>query len=75
MSPRQKDLVGTIERMTREHGYPPTMAEVAKSMNVSRTRIDTLARECQRKGALAWQPGKARSWKILQSSINEPQAG
>lgn len=68
MSPRQKDLVSTIQRMTSEQGYPPTLAELAKSMNVSRTRIDQLARECERKGALAWEPGKARTWKVLQSS-------
>lgn len=75
MSPRQMDLMNAIEQMTNERGHPPTLAELAKAMNVSRTRIDQLARECERKGALAWQPGKARTWKVLQPSANGLQAG
>jgi repressor LexA len=38
-TPRQKDCLATIITLLDLHGYPPTVREVARAMNLSITRV------------------------------------
>lgn len=64
LSKRQTELVETIERLTRDRGFPPSLREVAVAMDVSFGRVGQLARSTQAKGAIAREPGIARSWRV-----------
>lgn len=65
LSPRQRQLVCTIEQLTRERGFPPSMKEVAAVMNVHTSRISQLAAETAWKGAITRTPGCSRSWRVV----------
>jgi SOS-response transcriptional repressor LexA len=68
LSPRQRQLLATIEKLTRDRdGLPPTLREVSAAMNVHPSRVAQLARSAEEKGALAREPRTARSWKIIKS--------
>jgi repressor LexA len=65
LSPRQAELCQTIETMTAERGYSPSLREVAERMGLTHGRVAQLARSTERKGALARAPGVARSWRVV----------
>jgi repressor LexA len=72
LSKRQRELAETIERLTRDRGYPPSLREVAAAMDVSFGRIGQLARSTQAKGAIAREPGIARSWRVVKPAPSAP---
>jgi SOS-response transcriptional repressor LexA len=65
LSKRQAELCETIERLTAERGFSPSMREVAERMGLTHGRVAQLARSTERKGALARAPGIARGWRVL----------
>jgi SOS-response transcriptional repressor LexA len=68
LSKRQAELCQTIEVMTAERGFVPSMREVAERMGLTHGRVAQLARSTERKGALARAPGVARSWRVVPPS-------
>ncbi len=65
LSRRQQQLIETVERLTRERGFPPTLREAAAAMGVCFSRVGQLARTAQAKGAMTREPGAARSWRVV----------
>lgn len=64
LSPRQRQLVETIEQLTAANGWPPTAAEAAAAMQCHRSRVQQLARSTEEKGWLVRRPRAARSWRV-----------
>jgi hypothetical protein len=65
LSPRQRQLVSTIEALTIEKRFPPTLAEVAVSLGINPSRAKALADEAVRRGFLTHEPRRARSWCVV----------
>ena len=65
LTPRQRQLVNTLERLTAARGFPPTVAELAREMGLHHSRIHQLALSTERKGYLAREPKIARSWRAV----------
>lgn len=66
LSPRQGVLLTYIETFLLEHGYIPTLAEMAKSLGVSSLQAvkDHLA-ALERKGYVRRSPGRPRAIELL----------
>lgn len=63
---RQREIIRTIVRLTRDAGYPPTIREVMTehgfaTPNAVAQHLKTL----RRKGWVIWEPGKARTLRII----------
>ena len=64
---RQKQLLATIQRLSSDRGFPPSLAECADVMLLHRSRCAALARVLEGRGLLAHEPRVARSWRVLHS--------
>jgi SOS-response transcriptional repressor LexA len=71
LSPRQKQLIETIERMTADRGFPPTLVECAAAMGLHPSRIHQLASTTERKGWLCREPKIARSWRVVRPDTSK----
>ena len=72
LSPRQRQLVETIETLTASRGFPPSMSEAAVAMGLHRSRVAQLAESAAKKGAIAREPRAARSWRVVKTA--QPKA-
>ena len=61
LSPRQRQLCDTIEKLTKARGgIPPTYVELAGEMRCHPSRIAQLVRSTAEKGAITREPRMAR---------------
>lgn len=68
LPPRQKEVVRLIAELTEEHGYPPTLAELAKSMGLrNRMTVHQHVAALKKKGIVRWEPGLNRSLRLVDS--------
>lgn len=65
MTPRERDLIAAVERLTARHGWPPSIEELAAEISVSSSRIKQLVTRCVERRALHREPGKARGLRVL----------
>ena len=66
LPPRQRDVVNHIVQLTEEHGYPPTLAELAAAMGLrNRMTIHQHVAALKKKGVVHWEPGLNRSLKLV----------
>jgi SOS-response transcriptional repressor LexA len=65
LSPRQAELVAVVERLTAQAGYPPSCREIAAVMGVHYSRAHQLIASAAARGAVARDPGKMRSVRVL----------
>jgi repressor LexA len=66
LSPRQKDVVRLISQLTEEHGYPPTLAELARALGLkNRMTVHQHVAALKKKGVVRWEPGLNRSLRIV----------
>jgi SOS-response transcriptional repressor LexA len=65
LSPRQRDFARAVATLTKQRGFPPTLAEVAKELSVSLPRAAQLATTCQARGAVTREPRVARSLRVV----------
>lgn len=72
LSPRQRQFVQVIERLTADRGFPPTLREIAREMNVHFTRAHQLARSTEWKGFLRREPKVARSIRVVTKPAAKP---
>lgn len=70
LSARQTELCSVLERLTAERGFVPSVREIAAAMNVHPSRVSQLARSAAAKGAIAWEPGTARSWRVVRQPLD-----
>lgn len=68
LSPRQKQLCETIETLTAARGFSPSVRELARTMNVSIARVSQLVASSEAKGAVAREPGLARSIRVVKAA-------
>lgn len=63
---RQKDVVQQIISLTEEHGYPPTLAELATALGLrNRMTVHQHVAALKKKGLVHWEPGLNRSLKVV----------
>jgi len=66
LPPRQRDVVNHIVALTEEHGYPPTLAELAIAMGLrNRMTVHQHVAALKKKGVVHWEPGLNRSLKLV----------
>lgn len=66
LPPRQKDVIKYIIELTEEHGYPPTLAELAKALGLrNRMTVHQHVAALKKKGFVHWEPGLNRSLKVI----------
>ncbi len=55
LPPRQKDVLKYIIGLTEEHGYPPTLAELAKALGLrNRMTVHQHVAALKKKGLVHW---------------------
>jgi repressor LexA len=72
LTPRQLAIVDFIRQFTREHGYSPTLNEIAAQMNVSKVTIFEHMKALERKGAVVRSYHKARSVELAPQLAHAP---
>jgi repressor LexA len=66
LPPRQRDVLRYIIELTEEHGYPPTLAELAKALGLrNRMTVHQHVAALKKKGFVHWEPGLNRSLKVI----------
>src|ERR1700734_4123688 len=72
---RQRDVLRFIVELTQEHGYPPTLAELAKALGLkNRMTVHQHVVALKKKGLVQWEPGLNRSLRILNHLEIAPEA-
>jgi repressor LexA len=72
---RQKDVLSLILTLTEEHGYPPTLAELAKALGLkNRMTVHQHVQALKKKGFVHWEPGLNRSLRVMSPSRVESAA-
>jgi repressor LexA len=66
LPPRQKDVLELIVKLTQKHGYPPSLAELAKGMGLrNRMTVHQHVAALKKKGLVQWEPGLNRSLRVV----------
>lgn len=66
LTPRQREVVSAIRRLTRDRGYPPTIRELASEIDVAGPNgVKQHLRSMVRKGWVTWDQGKARTLRLV----------
>jgi len=66
LTPRQRQVVSAIRRLTRDRGYPPTIRELACEIAVAGPNgVKQHLRLIARKGWVTWNEGKARTLQLV----------
>ena len=60
LTPRQAQVVQLVRDFVHSRGYPPTLAEIATSLNVTASAVAGHLAAAQRKGVLRRDAGVAR---------------
>jgi len=67
---RQRDVVNLIVSLTDEHGYPPTLAELATALGLkNRMTVHQHVAALKKKGLVHWEPGLNRSLRVLSEGL------
>jgi repressor LexA len=67
---RQRDVVTLIVSLTDEHGYPPTLAELATALGLkNRMTVHQHVAALKKKGLVHWEPGLNRSLRVLSEGL------
>jgi repressor LexA len=72
LPPRQREVMTLIVQLTEEHGYPPTLAELAKAMGLrNRMTVHQHVVALKKKGMVRWEPGLNRSLRVINGDGDE----
>jgi repressor LexA len=73
LSPRQQDIVSFMRRFVEENGYPPTIREIGRAVNISSTSVvDYNLNILQAKGLIQRDRAVSRGVKLLDKGV-QPQ--
>jgi repressor LexA len=73
---RQRDVINLIVSLTDEHGYPPTLAELATALGLkNRMTVHQHVAALKKKGLVHWEPGLNRSLRVLSEGLKQVQHG
>jgi DNA-binding MarR family transcriptional regulator len=64
LTPRQRQVLGRLELLTRAVGYPPTMTELGRGLGLSTSRVLGHLRALARKGLVTWEPKRSRTLSL-----------
>ena len=65
MTPRQRDTLRAIARLTRQWGYPPTYTELRDELGVKgNNRVYQHVKALERQGLVTREPGTWRSLAV-----------
>jgi len=66
LPPRQREVLKLIVQLSDQHGYPPTLAELAMAMGLrNRMTVHQHVVALKKKGLVHWEPGLNRSLKVI----------
>lgn len=72
---RQRDVIRFIVQLTEQHGYPPTLAELARALGLrNRMTVHQHVAALKKKGLVHWEPGLNRSLRVLSHCISGARA-
>lgn len=67
LTPRQREILGHIERLTKENGFPPTLQELTDVMGLANvSSVYNYLMTLERKGYICRDANKARTVRILE---------
>ncbi len=71
---RQQDVLNLIVKLSDEHGYPPTLAELASALGLkNRMTVHQNVAALKKKGLVHWEPGLNRSLRVLSEGFKHCQ--
>jgi len=71
---RQQDVLNLIVKLSEEHGYPPTLAELASALGLkNRMTVHQHVAALKKKGLVHWEPGLNRSLRVLSEGFKHCQ--
>lgn len=65
LTSKEEKALQVMRILMREKGYPPTVRELAASLELGRSRTHILLTKLQMKGAIEWDTGRARGIRIV----------
>ena len=68
LSARQRELCDVVTRLTEARGFPPSCREIAAAMGVHFSRAAQLVKSTAAKQAVTFEPGVARSIRVIRPS-------
>ncbi len=68
LTPRQKQILELVRRFRDEHGYAPTLQEMAEELEVSTVTVFEHIQALARKGAIRREKHKTRSIEIVEDT-------
>lgn len=72
---RQQDVLNLIVVLSDEHGYPPTLAELASALGLkNRMTVHQHVAALKKKGLVHWEPGLNRSLRVLAEGFKHCQS-
>jgi len=76
LSPKQKDILDFISKKIKESGYPPSVREIAKAVNLSSSAtVHSHLKKLEEKGYLKRNQSKPRAISILTDYGKSPDSG
>lgn len=73
---RQQDVLNLIVKLSDEHGYPPTLAELASALGLkNRMTVHQHVAALKKKGLVHWEPGLNRSLRVLAEGLKHCSGG
>ncbi len=70
LPPRQQDVLNSIVELTDEHGYPPTLQELATALGLkNRMTVHQHVVALKKKGMVIWEPKLNRSLRVAEDGL------
>ncbi len=67
ITPRQQEVLDTIESLTKEHDVPPTFRELMEPLGIrSPNGMMSHLHPLRKKGLVTWTPNVARTLRLVQ---------
>lgn len=67
---RQADVLVTIQVFAKEHGYSPTVRELADRVGLkSSSTVHGLLERLQKHGLIEWEPSRPRTIRIIKNGV------
>ena len=62
-------ILDIIESHTREHGYPPSIGDIARATKAGRATVHARLNQLQAEGSIVKEPGRARTIRIIRDGM------
>ena len=64
MTPKQAVLITVLIDYTIEHGYPPSIRNMAEKLGKGRTTVASMLHRLERQGLVSHEWGLVRTWRV-----------